>query len=147
MKKSADLLIYPAFAIASVLAVSMLLPLAIEVPHALTDGGYAANRSEIIVAKGGLTTIASDDIARTKMPTTTAAWGTWVATVTKVTTPTPTSMPARVLPMPPSLLLTRLADEKPSVWGSKSLYILLSLTYVTLLGLFLKQVISTLSHK
>ena len=147
MKKWSDILIYPAFAIASVLVVNMLLPLAIEIPYVLTDGVDAANRSETIVVRGGLTTIASDDIVRTKMPTTTATWVTWVATVTKVTTPTPTSTPARTLPMPPSLLLARLAAEKPSIWGSRGFYILLGLAYIALLGLFLKHIISALSHR
>lgn len=147
MRKSINLLIYPAFAIASVLVVSMLLPLTMEVSRAPSDGIVAANGSRIIVAGEGPTTIALDDAARTKIPTATATWATWIATATNVATPTPTSTPVRVLPLPPSLLLDRLAAKKPSVWGSKGFYILLGLSYLTLLGLFLKQVISTLSHK
>jgi hypothetical protein len=142
MKKSFAPLIYPAFVIASAFVVNILLPPVVETSHVLFDEINVTN-SKIIVAREGLITIAFDDTAR--MPTVT--WVTWIATVTKVTTPTPTSTPVRVLPMPPSLLLDRLADKKPSIWGSKGFYILLGLVYITLLGLFLKQVISTRSHK
>ncbi len=147
MKKSTNLLIYPAFAIASVLVVNILLPLVIEISHAPVDETDAANRSETIVAGEDSATIAFDDTALTKMPITTTTWVTWIATVTKVTTPTPTSTPARALPMPPSLLLARLVAKKPSIWGSRGFYILLGIAYIALLGLFLKHVISTLSRK
>jgi len=39
-------------------------------------------------------------------------------------------------------LLTGLVRNRPSIWGSKGFYVLLGLIYVTLLGLFIKQVIS-----
>lgn len=42
----------------------------------------------------------------------------------------------------PGPLLTGLARNKPSVWGSRGFYVLLGLIYVTLLGLFIKQTIS-----
>ena len=42
----------------------------------------------------------------------------------------------------PAPLLTGLARNKPSIWGSRGFYVLLVLVYVTLLGLFIKQVIS-----
>jgi hypothetical protein len=47
----------------------------------------------------------------------------------------------RVEIMPVSLL-TGLARDKPSIWGSKGFYVLLGFIYVTLLGLFIKQIIS-----
>jgi hypothetical protein len=40
----------------------------------------------------------------------------------------------------PAPLLTGLARNKPSIWGSKGFYVLLGLIYVTLLGLFIKQI-------
>lgn len=246
MKKLIDLSIYPAFVIASVLVANVLSPPVMEISHAPVDQIDVANRSKIIVTRGGSTITAFDDFAPaqiatptqtiaprptsttkptprdtampmpaptdtltpmptstgtrtlipmptptgtrtqtimltptgtgtwtltpepttratsmpgltstttptsaatpTKTPTATVTWVTWIATVTKIATPTPTSTPAKILPMRPSSLLARLADKKPSIWGSKSFYILLGLAYITLLGLFLKQVISTLRH-
>ena len=46
---------------------------------------------------------------------------------------------AKTTPVP---LLTGLARNKPSIWGSKGFYVLLGLIYVALLGLFIKQIIS-----
>ena len=147
MKESPDLLIHSVFTIASVLVASILLTLVIDIAQVSSDGINAANGSRIIVAGGGSNPIAFDDAPQARMPASTATWATWIATVTKVATPTPTPKPARALPMPPSLLLARLAARKPSIWGSRSFYILLGLAYVTLLGLFLKQVIKTLGRK
>ncbi len=46
---------------------------------------------------------------------------------------------AETTPIP---LLASMARNKPSIWGSKGFYVLLGLVYITLLGLFIKQVIS-----
>jgi hypothetical protein len=46
---------------------------------------------------------------------------------------------AEITPVP---LLTGLARYKPSIWGSKGFYVLLGLIYVTLLGLFIEQIIN-----
>ena len=46
---------------------------------------------------------------------------------------------AEITPVP---LLTGLARDKPSMWGSKGFYVLLSLVYITLLGLLIRQIIS-----
>ncbi len=42
----------------------------------------------------------------------------------------------------PAPLLTSLVRNRPSIWGSRGFYVLLGLVYVTLLGLFIKQVVS-----
>ena len=47
----------------------------------------------------------------------------------------------------PAPLLDSLARNKPSVWGSKGFYILLGLIYIVLLGLFVKQVLSSLKRQ
>jgi len=47
----------------------------------------------------------------------------------------------------PAPLLDNLARNKPSVWGCKGFYVLLGLVYVTLLGLFIRQVLSSLKHQ
>jgi len=71
---------------------------------------------------------------------TATAWATWTTTVTSVATGTATYT-ARVRPEPSSPLLDRLVRNKPSIWGNKGLYILLGVLYLTLLCLFLKQII------
>ena len=81
---------------------------------------------------------------RPDMPTFTATWTTWTTTVTAMATGTAIST---VEASPSSSLLSRLARSKPSFWGNKSFYILLSFLYLTLFGLFLKQVIHTCSRK
>ncbi len=79
-----------------------------------------------------------------EMSMATVSWVTWTATVagTATTTASSTTKVLSTLPRVPSRLLDRLADDKPSIWGSKGFYVLLGLVYVTLLGLFIKQVIS-----
>ena len=42
----------------------------------------------------------------------------------------------------PVPLLSSLARNKPSIWGNRGFYVLLGFIYATLLGLFIKQVIS-----
>lgn len=46
---------------------------------------------------------------------------------------------AETTPVP---LLSSLARNKPSIWGNRGFYALLGFIYVTLLGLFIKQVIN-----
>ena len=46
---------------------------------------------------------------------------------------------AETAPVP---LLTGLARNKPSIWGNRGFYVLLGLIYLTLLGLFIKHIIS-----
>lgn len=71
--------------------------------------------------------------------TATVTWATWTATVARVATGIATYTAGAE---PSSPLLDRLVRNKPSIWGNKGFYILLGLVYVTLLGLFLKQVVS-----
>ncbi len=65
------------------------------------------------------------------------------ATVARVATDIATYT-ARVGSEPSSPLLDRLVRNKPSIWGNKSFYILLGVLYLTLLCLFLRQIISPL---
>ena len=71
-------------------------------------------------------------------------WATWTATAAGTATSiVATSTVALPTPSgPPSALLDRLADDKPSIWGDKRFYVLLGLIYIILFGLFVKQVIS-----
>jgi hypothetical protein len=74
--------------------------------------------------------------------TTTVTWATWTATMARVATGVATRT-ARVGLEPSSSLLERLVRNKPSIWGNKSFYIVLSVLYLMLLGLFLKQILSS----
>ena len=78
--------------------------------------------------------------------TTATTWATWTATVTGVATNMATGTMG-VRPVPPSLLLDRLIENKPSVWGSKGFYVLLGALYLTLLGLFLRQIFDTAKRR
>jgi len=77
---------------------------------------------------------------------TTVTWATWTATVTGVATNMATYT-VRVKPEPPSPLLDRLIKNKPSVWGNKGFYVLLGALYLTLLGLFLRQILDTVKRR
>ena len=83
-------------------------------------------------------------MAAAALKPTTVTWATWTATVARVATGIATHT-VGVVSEPSSPLLDRLVRNKPSVWGSKAFYILLGVLYLTLLGLFLKQIISSLS--
>lgn len=74
----------------------------------------------------------------------TMTWTTWTATVARVATNMATYT-AGVRSELPSPLLDRLVRNKPSIWGNKAFYVLLGVLYLTLLCLFLKQIISPLS--
>lgn len=85
--------------------------------------------------------LASPEVAS---PTVHIGWATWTATAAGTATFIATStMALPALSAPPSSLLDRLADDKPSIWGDKRFYVLLGLVYVTSLGLFIKQIISS----
>jgi len=77
---------------------------------------------------------------------TTVTWATWTATVTGVATNMATYT-VGVKPEPPSPLLDRLIKNKPSVWGNKGFYVLLGALYLTLLGLFLRQILDTVKRR
>lgn len=75
----------------------------------------------------------------------TVTWATWTATVARVSTGVATYT-ARAGSEPSSPLLDRLVKNKPSIWGNKGFYVLFGSLYLTLLGLFLKQILDTLKH-
>ena len=94
---------------------------------------------------GSTTTIMPEFLASREVasPTVYVGWATWTATAAGTATSIATSTMALPAPSaPPSPLLDRLADDKPSIWGDKRFYILLGLIYIILFGLFVKQVIS-----
>ena len=78
--------------------------------------------------------------------TTATTWATWTATVTGVATNMATGT-IGVRPVPPSPLLDRLIKNKPSIWGSKGFYVLVGALYLTLLGLFLRQILDTVKRR
>ena len=78
--------------------------------------------------------------------TTAVTWATWTATVARVATGIATYT-ARVGSEPSSPLLDCLVRNKPSIWGNKGFYVLSGVLYLTLLGLFLKQIISPLKRQ
>jgi hypothetical protein len=71
-----------------------------------------------------------------------AATGTRFSGVAQVSTATTVATDVRHVETAPAPLLTGLAKNRPSIWGSRGFYVLLGLTYVTLLGLFIKQIIN-----
>ena len=73
------------------------------------------------------------------MWTATVTWATWTATVARVATGIATHTAVGLEPSSP--LLDRLVRNKPSIWGNKGFYVLSGVLYLTLLGLFLKQII------
>ena len=77
--------------------------------------------------------------------TTAVTWATWTATVVARVATGIATYTARVGSEPSSPLLDCLVRNKPSIWGNKTFYILLGVLYLTLLCLFLKQIISPLS--
>lgn len=81
--------------------------------------------------------------AGTASPTVVAT-ATRFAEAAMVGTSTPVATDVRHVETTPSPLLTGLARNKPSIWGNRAFYVLLGLVYVTLLGLFIKQVFSVL---
>ena len=94
-------------------------------------------------------------LKRKEIPTTTLSptsiatattWATWTATVTGVATNMATYT-VGVQPEPPSPLLDRLIKNKPSLWGNKGFYVLLGTLYLTLLGLFLRQILDTIKRR
>jgi len=86
---------------------------------------------------------APESTAEAKSPIAHIGWTIWTATGAGLATSTATSTMVLPASLPtPSSLLDRLANEKPSIWGDKRLYVVFGLMYVTLFGLFLKQVIS-----
>ena len=70
------------------------------------------------------------------------ATGTRLLETVQVGTSTRIATDVRHVETTPASLLTGLARSKPSIWGSKGFYVLLGFIYVTLLGLFIKQIIS-----
>lgn len=107
---------------------------------------YERDRKGTALLASGLTTTVTPGLLASPGMASPAAhmgWATWTATVAGTTTSTATSTTALPVPSkPPAPILDRLADGKPSIWGDKRLYVLLGFIYVTLFGLFLKQVIS-----
>jgi len=63
-----------------------------------------------------------------------------------VATNTATHTAATVRAGPSSPWLDRLARNKPSVWENKGFYVVLGILYLTLLCLFLKQIINSCKH-
>jgi len=51
---------------------------------------------------------------------------------------------AKTTPVP---LLDSLVRNRPSIWGNKGFYVLLGLVYIVLLGLFIKQILSSVGRK
>ena len=80
-----------------------------------------------------------------KTTTSSVTWATWTGTVTSVATSLATyTAGVRSLPSP---LLDRLVKNKPSIWGNKGFYVLLGALYLTLLGLFLRQILDTVKRR
>ena len=131
MKKSVGIFTCLTFVgIASTLVVGILSPSPAETSssHVSFHGTQVAERSKAIVVA--------------EMPTTTTTWATWTANMTGVATGMATYT-VRVQSVPSSPLLDRLVKNKPSIWGNKGFYVLSGALYLTLLGLFLKQILGT----
>lgn len=106
---------------------------------------YERDIEDVALPTSGSTTtmtpefLASPEVAS---PTAHVGWATWTATAAGTATSIATSTMALPAPSaPPFPLLDRLAEDKPSIWGDKRFYVLLGLIYLTLLGLFIKQII------
>jgi len=87
-------------------------------------------------------TTVSATVAAQPPPLTAVATGSRFLETTQVGTSTQIATDVRHAETTPVPLLTGLARNKPSVWGNRGFYVLLSFIYVTLLGLFIKQVIN-----
>jgi hypothetical protein len=107
---------------------------------------YERDIEDVALPTSGSTTTMTPEFLTTPevaSPTAHVDWATWTATAAGTATSIATSTMALPAPSgPPSPLLDRLADDKPSIWGDKRFYVLLGLIYIILSGLFVKQVIS-----
>lgn len=123
--------------------------------HALYSGTNIAtehifpvgtNRMEVPAPTGRSKSIAGLNLANAEMLSATVTWTTWLATATSVATGVATYT-ARVRTESSLPLLDRLVGNKPSIWGNKGFYILLGMLYITVLGLFLRQILGTLRRQ
>jgi len=92
-----------------------------------------------IPASAGKETLAADRSPTSIATTTTVTWATWTATTTSVAT--------NLATYTTSPLLDRLVKNKPSIWSNKGFYVLSGALYLTLLGLFLRQILDTAKRR
>jgi hypothetical protein len=123
----------------SVLATATLPPLKVDARLDTPCHKIITSRESRISVVGYSSIDTTFDAFAPAALSTPVTWATWTATVARVATSIATYT-AGAEPFSP--LLDRFVRNKPSIWGNKGFYILLGLIYVTLLGLFLKQVIS-----
>lgn len=99
----------------------------------------------------GPTVVSSSTVSATvtaEPPSLTAvATGTRFVETVQVGTSTQIATDVRRAETTPVPLFTGLVRNKPSIWGSKGFYILLGVLYLTLLCLFLKQIISSFERQ
>ena len=156
MKRAIILLTSFGLLVVPVLVVDTLLPLKVDAHLDTPYHEVVANRNlSTLITGDGSIDVTFDALAPAAIRTATQ---TVVPTPTDATEPQPTSSvtlapesavatsiathTARVGSEPSSSLLDRLVRNKPSIWGNKGFYILLGVLYLTLLCLFLKQIIS-----
>jgi hypothetical protein len=162
VKKLTSVLICPVLIVASMLVLGTLLSSWLakaSSPHISVGEADVANRLRVgnfvssthtamVTATPKLASIVvPKSVAKlTEAPATSVTWATWTATTTGVATGLATYTTGVRSP-PSSPLLDRLVKNKPSIWGNKGFYALLGAIYLTLLGLFLKQIHNTLKRQ
>jgi hypothetical protein len=125
--------LYP---IGMMIALSFLLM--VGLPYQIGGGEMPGSVNGVAVT----TTTVSATVTVEPLSLTVIAPGTRFVEPAQVGTSTRIATDARRAEITPVPLLTGLTRNKPSVWGSKGFYVLLGLIYVTLLGLFIKHIIS-----
>jgi len=114
------------------------LLLTMVLPCQISEGEMPGSENGVVATE---TTVSATITAEPPSPTVVATGTRFVATV-QVSTSTRIATDAHHVETTPVPLLTGLARNKPSIWGSRGFYVLLGLIYVTLLGLFIKQIIN-----
>jgi len=125
--------LYP---VGTMIVLSFLLTLVL--PCQIGEGEMLGSENGVVATE----TTVSATITAEPPSLTVVATGTRFVENVQVSTSTRIATDVRHVETTPAPLLTGLARNKPSIWGSRGFYVLLGLIYVTLLGLFIKQIIN-----